>query len=63
MKKRKWIWIGLAVILIAGVLMVSNPQIRTNLFVRLYHDDIEEGYLCLDRLSMRSVPLHMEPFS
>ena len=45
MKKRKWIWIGLAVILIAGVLMVSNPQIRTNLFVRLYHDDIEEGLL------------------
>ena len=43
MKKRKWIWIGLAVILIASVLLLSNPQIRTNLFVRLYHDDIEEG--------------------
>ena len=43
MKKRKWIWIGLAVILIAGALMISNPQIRTNLFVRLYHADIEEG--------------------
>lgn len=43
MKIRKWIWIGLAVILISGVLLVSNPQIRTNLFVRLYHDDIEEG--------------------
>ena len=43
MRKRKWIWIGLAVILIAGTLMISNPQIRTKLFVRLYHDDIEEG--------------------
>ena len=43
MKKRKWILIGLAVILIAVALMISNPQIRTNLFVRLYHDDIEEG--------------------
>ena len=43
MKKRKWILIGLAVILIAGALLISNPQIRTNLFVRLYHDDIEEG--------------------
>ena len=29
--------------LIAGVLMISNPQIHTNLFVRLYHADIEEG--------------------
>ena len=43
MKKRKWIWIVLAGILIASVLIISNPQIRTNLFVRLYHDDIEEG--------------------
>ena len=43
MKKRKWILIGLAVILIAGALMISNPQLRTNLFVRLYHNDIEEG--------------------
>lgn len=43
MKKRKWIWIGLAVILIAAVLLVNNPQIRTNLFVRLYHEQIEEG--------------------
>lgn len=43
MKNRKWIWIVLAVILVAGVLIISNPQIRTNLFVRLYHDDIEEG--------------------
>lgn len=33
MKKRKWLWIGLAVILIAGVLLIHNPQIRTNLFV------------------------------
>ena len=43
MKKRKWIWIGLAVILVASVLLLSNPRIRTNLFIRLYHDDIEEG--------------------
>ena len=43
MKKRKWIWIGLAVILIASVLLLSNPQIRTNLFVRIYHEQIEEG--------------------
>lgn len=43
MKKRKWIWIGLAVILVVSVLLLSNPQVRTNLFVRLYHDDIEEG--------------------
>ena len=43
MKKWKWIWIGLAVILVVSVLLLSNPQIRTNLFVRLYHDDIEEG--------------------
>ena len=43
MKKRKWIWIGLAVILIASVLLLSNPHIRTNLFVRIYHEQIEEG--------------------
>ena len=43
MKKRKWIWIGLAVILVVSVLLLSNPQVRTNLFVWLYHDDIEEG--------------------
>ena len=43
MKKRKWIWIGLAAILIVAILAVSNPQIRTNLFVRLYHEQIEEG--------------------
>lgn len=43
MKKRKWIWIGLAVILIAGVLLISNPRVRTNLFVRLYHEQIEDG--------------------
>lgn len=43
MKKRKWLWIGLAVILIAGVLLIHNPQIRTNLFVRLYNEKIEEG--------------------
>ena len=43
MKKRKWIWIGLAVILVVSVLLLGNPQIRTNLFVWLYHDDIEEG--------------------
>lgn len=43
MKKRKWIWIGLAVILVVSAILLSNPQVRTNLFVRLYHDDIEEG--------------------
>ena len=43
MKKRKWIWIGLAVILVVSVILLSNPQVRTNLFVKLYHDDIEEG--------------------
>ena len=43
MKKRKWIWIMLAVILIVGVLLINNPQIRTNLFVRIYHEKIEEG--------------------
>ena len=43
MKKRKWIWIGMAAILILAILAVSNPQIRTNLFVRLYHEKIEEG--------------------
>ena len=43
MKKRKWIWLGLAVILIVSILTVSNPQIRTNIFVRLYHEQIEKG--------------------
>ena len=43
MKKRKWIWIGLIVIIVVSVLVMSNPQIRTNLFVRLYHEQIEEG--------------------
>lgn len=43
MRKQKWLWIGLAIVLIAGVLLVNNPQIRTNLFVRMYHEDIEEG--------------------
>ena len=43
MKKRKWIWIGLTEILIVTILTVSNPQIRTNIFVRLYHEQIEEG--------------------
>ena len=43
MKKRKWIWIGLTAVLIVCVLILSDPQIRTNLFVRLYHEQIEEG--------------------
>ena len=43
MKKRKWLWIGLIVIIVVSVLVMGNPQIRTNLFVRLYHEDIEEG--------------------
>ena len=43
MQKRKWICIGLAAILIVGILAVNNPQIRTNIFVRLYHEQIEEG--------------------
>lgn len=43
MKKRKWIWIVLAAVLIVAVLTISNPQIRTNIFVRLYHEQIEEG--------------------
>ena len=40
---KRWIWIMLAVILIVGVLLINNPQIRTNLFVRIYHEKIEEG--------------------
>lgn len=43
MKKRKWIWIVLAVVLAVALIAVNNPQIRTNLFVRLYHVQIEEG--------------------
>ena len=43
MKKSKWIWIVLTAILIIAILAVSNPQIRTNIFVRLYHEQIEEG--------------------
>ena len=43
MKKRKWLWIGLIVIVVACMLVMTNPQIRTNLFVRLYHEQIEEG--------------------
>ena len=43
MKKSKWIWIGLAAILLVAILTLSNPQIRTNIFVRLYHQQIEEG--------------------
>ena len=43
MKKRKWIWIVMAAILAVALLAVCNPQIRTNLFVRLYHEQIEEG--------------------
>ena len=46
MKKHKWIWIGLAVVLIAAVLIVNNPQIRTNLFVRMYHEQIERALKC-----------------
>ena len=44
MKKHKLFWIALAVILIAGVMLVYNPQVRANLFVRLYHEEIEEGF-------------------
>ena len=43
MKKCIWIWIGLAVILLGSVLFMGNPRIRTNLFVYLYHEQIEEG--------------------
>ena len=43
MKKRKWIWILMVAILAVALLAVCNPQIRTNLFVRLYHEQIEEG--------------------
>lgn len=42
MKKRKWIWILLAV-LIAGTLILNTPRVRAELFVRLYHQQIEEG--------------------
>lgn len=43
MKKRKWMWITLVLILIVGLLFVCNPKIRVNLFVGLYHEKIEEG--------------------
>lgn len=42
MNKRKWIWIVL-VIIVATVIVVNNPKVRTNLFVHLYHQQIEEG--------------------
>lgn len=42
MMKRKWIWIVL-VVLIAGILIFHNPRVRTELFVRFYHQQIEEG--------------------
>ena len=41
MKKRKWIF--LIPVIIAVIFVLSNPRIKTDLFVRLYHQQIEEG--------------------
>lgn len=43
MKKHKWLWIILAVLLVAGVALANTPRIRVDLFVRLYHEQIEDG--------------------
>ena len=43
MKKRKWAWCILAALLIAALVMINVPQVRVNLFVQIYHEQIEEG--------------------
>lgn len=43
MKKRKWVWCILAALLIAALVMINVPQVRVNLFVQIYHEQIEEG--------------------
>ncbi len=43
MKKRKWIWITVALIVMVAVFLLNSPKFRANLFVALYHEDVEEG--------------------
>ncbi len=43
MKKRKWILLILVAIVIVAVVLVNSPIFRGNLFVKLYHEDVEEG--------------------
>ncbi len=42
MKKHKWLWFAVAVMVIA-VCLVINPKFRAELFVSLYHQEVEEG--------------------
>ena len=43
MKKKKRIIIGILILLVVAIGILSNPKVRTNLFVRMYHEQIEEG--------------------
>ena len=43
MKKRKWVWCILTTLLIAALVMINVPQVRVNLFLQIYHEQIEEG--------------------
>jgi len=43
MKKKKRILIVALILVVAAIGILSNPKVRTNLFVRLYHEQIEEG--------------------
>ncbi len=43
MKKHKWIWIAVVIVVIAAVFLFNSPKFRAKLFVGLYAETIENG--------------------
>jgi len=43
MKKKRILGIVLGIFLVAVLITISIPKVRTTLFVKLYHDDIEKS--------------------
>ncbi len=43
MKKHKWIWIAVVIVVLATLFVVNSPKNRATIFVKLNHEIIEEG--------------------
>lgn len=43
MKRRKWMWITLIVLVVGAVILFNSPKFRVNLFVQMYHETIEKS--------------------
>ena len=43
MKKKSWLWFALVVLILLVGLSAQSPRLRTELFVRLHHEILEEN--------------------